>query len=218
MKLIVQPDDGLGKVISAVRRAHTSIDVGIYRLDQPVVARALCAAAARGVSVRALIAHREHGSETCLRRLERDLRALGASVRRTEDELGRYHASVMVVDRAKLYVLGFDATEQDVRASRCFGISTRRPRLVQQALSVFEADTQGLPYAPGHSALVLSPVNARRRLAGFLRGAVRELLIYDPRLADGRAHVRRRWARRHRPPARGGRRARRLRALAERLR
>src|SRR5262249_372627 len=40
------------------------------------------------------------------------------------------------------------------------------------------------PYVPGNERFVVSPENARERLARFLRGARRQLLIYDPRVSD----------------------------------
>src|SRR5262249_27848408 len=37
---------------------------------------------------------------------------------------------------------------------------------------------------PGHPHLIISPENARERLTTFIRGARRELLIYDPKVSD----------------------------------
>ncbi len=38
MKLIVEPDDGIAPLILAINKAKTSIDVGIFRLDQDDIA------------------------------------------------------------------------------------------------------------------------------------------------------------------------------------
>jgi len=56
MKLIVQPDAGLAPIITAIKTAKKTIDIMIFRLDRPEITRALEAAVARGVTVRALIA------------------------------------------------------------------------------------------------------------------------------------------------------------------
>jgi phosphatidylserine/phosphatidylglycerophosphate/cardiolipin synthase-like enzyme len=90
----------------------------------------------------------------------------------------------MIVDRATLYVLGFNYTALDVNKSRSFGLITRRRELVQEAIKLFEADSLRRPYTPGPKAFVVSPVNARERLAAFLRGARKQLLVYDLKLTD----------------------------------
>jgi len=55
---------------------------------------------------------------------------------------------------------------------------------VQAAIRLFEADLARQPYSGGPTDLVVSPDNARDRLESFLRGARRELLIYDSKLND----------------------------------
>lgn len=184
MSLIVEPEDGVGPILSAINRAKTGIDIGIFRLDRGDIAKALRAAVARGVPVRTLIAHTNRGGDKRLRKLEQDLLKTGASVRRTDDDLRRYHNKIMIVDRATLYVLGFNYTALDVDKSRSFGLVTRKRELVQAAIKLFEADSLRLPYSAGPKAFIVSPVNARERLAIFLRGARKELLLYDPKLTD----------------------------------
>lgn len=184
MNLIVEPDDGIGPLLSAVRKAKTSVDIGIFRLDRDDVASELRAAAGRGVCVRALIAHTNRGGERLLRELEQDLLKRGAAVRRTDDDLVRYHNKVMVVDRATLYVLGFNYTALDVDESRSFGVVTKKRDLVREALKLFEADSLRQPYTPGLKDFLVSPGNARARLAAFLEGARKELLVYDPKISD----------------------------------
>jgi phosphatidylserine/phosphatidylglycerophosphate/cardiolipin synthase-like enzyme len=184
MRLIVEPDDGIAPVISAIQKAKRSIDIGIFRLDRGDVARAIRSAVERGVPVRSLIAHTNRGGDRRLRKLEQDLLKTGASVRRTDDDLRRYHNKIMIVDRATLYVLGFNYTALDVNKSRSFGIVTKKRELVQEATKLFEADSLRRPYTTGPKAFVVSPVNARERLAAFLRGARKQLLVYDPKLTD----------------------------------
>ena len=73
MKLIVEPDDGIAPILTAIKQAKKTIDVLIFRLDRADIARALEAAVARGVAVRALTAHTNRGGEKNLRRLEMHL-------------------------------------------------------------------------------------------------------------------------------------------------
>jgi cardiolipin synthase A/B len=183
VKLIVQPDQGLTPLLNAVRRARRSIDIVIFRFDRPELEKALEAAVARGVVVRALIAHTNRGGEKNLRKLELRLLQAGITVARTADDLPRYHGKVMVVDDT-LYVFGFNYTKLDIEKSRSFGIMTRDKRLVKEACSLFEADRTRQPYPPGDRRLVVSPETSRELLTAFIRGAKKQLLIYDEKVTD----------------------------------
>jgi cardiolipin synthase len=184
MKLIVQPDAGIAPIVTAIKQARKSVDVLIFRLDRLEIARALEAAVARGVRVRALTAHQNHGGTKVLRKLELHLLEGGVTVSRTADDLVRYHAKMMIIDSRILHVYGFNFTLLDMEKSRSFGIVTKNKKLVNEAMKLFEADFERQPYTPGYDRFVVSPENARDRLAAFLKGARKQLLIYDPQLCD----------------------------------
>jgi phosphatidylserine/phosphatidylglycerophosphate/cardiolipin synthase-like enzyme len=184
MKLIIQPDAGISPIITAIRQARKTVDVVIFRLDRREIAQALAAAVARGVAVRALTAHTNRGGEKGLRKLELELLDGGVTVSRTADDLVRYHGKMMIVDGRVLHVYGFNFTALDLRKSRSFGLITRNRKLVQEASKLFEADFNRQPYVPGYDRFVVSPENARERLAKFLKGARDEILIYDPKVSD----------------------------------
>ena len=185
MQLIVEPDDGWAPVLSAIQQARKSIDIMIFRLDRPDVERALAAAVRRKVAVRALIAHTNSEGERALRKLELRLLAAGVGVSRTAEDLVRYHAKYLVVDRRQALVLGFNFTRIDVE-SRSFGLEVRTRRIVQEVARLFDADVLRQPASPPIGDVIVSPLNARERLAAFVRGARRQLLVYDPRLSDPR--------------------------------
>jgi len=184
MKLIVQPDAGITPVVNAIKQAKRSIDLLIFRLDRGEIARALAAAVARGVRVRALTAHQNRGGTRSLRKLEMDLLEAGVTVSRTADDLIRYHGKLMILDGRILHVYGFNFTGLDMEKSRSFGVITKNKKLVNEAAKLFMADFNRQPYQPGYERLVVSPENARERLARFLRGARKQLLIYDPKVSD----------------------------------
>ncbi|HJU43847.1 MAG TPA: phospholipase D-like domain-containing protein [Vicinamibacterales bacterium] len=183
MKLIIQPEAGVMPVVTAIRAARRKIDIFIFRFDRDEIEQALAHAVQRGVTVRALIAHTNRGGEARLRKLEQRLLASGVLVSRTSDELTRYHAKYMVADSV-LHLFGFNFTRLDIDKSRSFAISTRDGRAVQEATRLFESDVLRQPYTPGASNLVISPDNARKTLASFIRGARRELAIYDAKVRD----------------------------------
>ena len=184
MNLIVQPGSGVGPVLTAIRKASKSIDIMIFRLDIQEMRKALAAAVARGVNVRALIAHTNRGGEKTLRKLEQTLLETGVTVSRTGDDFLRYHGKMMIVDAKVLHVYGFNFTWLDIERSRGFGLVTRQKRLVQEAMKVFEADSARQPYAGAYDRFVVSPENARDRLAALIKGARKQLLIYDPKISD----------------------------------
>ena len=184
MKLLIQPDDGVGPLLKAIAAARRTISIAIFRFDQRGVERALANAVARGVSVQALIAHTNRAGEERLRKLELRLLAAGITVARTANELDRYHGKFMVIDGRELYLLAFNWTHLDIEHSRSFGLITTSRPLVHEAERLFEADAKRSPYEPGKGNLVVSPVNARKLLVEFLRGARKELVIYDLKVSD----------------------------------
>ncbi len=91
---------------------------------------------------------------------------------------------MIIVDRRELYVLAFNFTFLDIYRSRSFGVVIRDPKLVSEAVKLFEADSQRQNYAPGNPNFIVSPLNARKELAAFIQSAKKELLIYDPSVSD----------------------------------
>jgi cardiolipin synthase len=184
MKLIVQPDAGIAPIVTAIKQARKSIDILIFRLDRFEIAHALEAAVARGVRVRALTAHTNRGGTKSLRRLEMALLEGGVTVSRTADDLVRYHGKMMIIDGRFLHVYGFNFTGLDIHKSRSFGVISKNKKLLNEANRLFTADFDRLPYSSGYERFVVSPDNARDRLARFIEGARKELLIYDPQATD----------------------------------
>jgi len=184
MKLLIQPQDGVAPLVAAVKKARKSIDIVIFRFDRAEIETALKDAAERGVSVSALIAYANHGGEKSLRKLEMRLLEAGVTVSRTADDLSRYHDKLLIIDRRVLYVLSYNFTHLDIDHSRGFGIVTRKRALVQEALKLLRADNDRRPYKAGLDAFVVSPVNARKQLVALIGRAKKELLLYDPKIAD----------------------------------
>jgi phosphatidylserine/phosphatidylglycerophosphate/cardiolipin synthase-like enzyme len=184
MKLLVQPGDGVLPLVQAINKAKKSVEICIFRFDRSEIEKALAAAVTRGVFVHALIAYTNRGGERNLRKLEMRLLAAGVTVARTADDLARYHGKYMIIDRRELFLLAFNYTYLDIEHSRSFGLVTSNPKLVQNAVKLFESDTKRQAYTPGLSTFVVSPANSRKQLSAFLKGAKKELLIYDPEVSD----------------------------------
>ena len=181
---MVQPGGGVAPLVKAINQAKHRVEILIFRFDRSEIEKALVNAASRGVFVHALIAYTNRGGEKNLRKLEMRLLAQGVTVARTADDLARYHGKMMIIDRRELYVLAFNFTSLDLDHSRSFGLVTGHKKLVAEAVKLFEADTMRQPYTAGHPNFVVSPANARKQLASFLRGAKKQILIYDPEVSD----------------------------------
>ena len=184
MKLIIQPDAGVAPIVTAIKQAKRTIDILIFRLDRFEIARALGEAVTRGVHVRALTAHQNRGGTKSLRKLEMRLLEMGVTVSRTADDLVRYHGKMMILDSRVLHVYGFNFTGLDIEKSRSFGVISKNDKLIKEANKLFEADFERQPYIPGYERFVVSPENCRDRLISFIKGARKELLIYDPQVSD----------------------------------
>ena len=184
MKLIVQPDDGVAPLLAAIRHARKSVDIMVFRFDRSDLRRRSRTRSARGVAVRTLIAHTNSEGPRSLRKLELDLLAAGITVARTADDLVRYHAKFFIIDCRP----GFHPRVQLHRARHQQEPELRRGGAhaanVQELLTLFEADAGRQPYKPGVADLLVSPLNARDRLAAFIRAARRQLFIYDLKLSD----------------------------------
>lgn len=184
MKLLIQPGEGIAPLVTGIAKAKKSIEIVIFRFDRTELEKALGDAVKRGVAVHALIAFTNRGGDKKLRELETRLLAKGITVARTDDDLVRYHGKMMIVDRKELYLLAFNFTYLDIDRSRSFGIITKNRTLVQEAIKLFECDTKRRTYAGSCAKFLVSPVNARKQLGAFLKGAKKELFIYDLQVSD----------------------------------
>jgi cardiolipin synthase A/B len=109
----------------------------------------------------------------------------GVTVSRTGDDLERYHDKLLIIDRRVLYVLSFNFTHLDIDHSRGFGVVTRVRSL--SALRSFSASCTSLFFRATRPIMTpssFSPVNARKQLLALINRAKKELLIYDPKIAD----------------------------------
>jgi cardiolipin synthase A/B len=184
VKLLIQPDDGIEPIVRALGRARKTIQILVFRIDRNEVEKALLEAVQRGVSVQALIAYTNRGGDKNLRRFEMRLLEKGVTVARTADDLLRYHGKMMIVDGKELHVHAFNFSHLDIALSRSFGVSTTSPKVVKEAIKLFECDSKRVPYSAGCNEFVVSPVNARKQLMNFIDGAKKQLLMYEMKISD----------------------------------
>jgi phosphatidylserine/phosphatidylglycerophosphate/cardiolipin synthase-like enzyme len=61
ISLIVQPGDSFFPLVRAIDKAEKSVNITVFRLDDPIILNALVDAQTRGVTVRALVATSANG-------------------------------------------------------------------------------------------------------------------------------------------------------------
>src|SRR5687768_5691843 len=171
MQVIIQPGDGVAPLLKAITRAKKSIDIVIFRFDVNAIEKALTEAVGRGGASK-------------LRKLESRMLKAGVTLSRTADDMVRYHGKLLVIDRKLAFVLGFNYTRQDIERSRSLGLVTRNAKVVRDILKIIDADHNRVDLKIESTRVVVSPENARERLAGFIKKAKRELLIYDMNVSD----------------------------------
>ena len=184
MKLFVQPDAGLEPILAAIRKAKKNIQILIFRLDRPEIEKALFDAVERGVAVQALVAYTNRGGDKVLRRFEMRSLERGITVTRTSDDLVRYHGKMLIIDKKELLLLAFNFTHLDISMSRSFAISTTNKGLVSEAVRLFECDSKRTEYKAENKDFVVSPANAREQLMAFIKGAKKQLLMYEMKISD----------------------------------
>jgi cardiolipin synthase len=184
VRLLTQPGAGVNPLVDAINSAKSTVDIAIFRFDRKEIERAMINAVNRGVQVRALIAYTNRGGEKRLRDLEARLLGAGVTVARTADDLVRYHAKYLIIDGRELLLLAFNFTYLDIEQSRSFGLISTDKSAVEEAAKLFEMDMKRQTYTAGLDSLVVSPANARRELAAFIKDAKKELYLYDPCVSD----------------------------------
>ena len=126
MKLIIEPDAGVGPLLAAIRSARKSVEIAIFRFDRRDIEMVLkAAAAAKGVGVTAVIAFANRGGEQSLRRLELRFLDAGIIVARSANDLIRYHGKYILIDRRVLYVRPAQGIDFE------FAVAAQRGRIAQ---------------------------------------------------------------------------------------
>ena len=90
----------------------------------------------------------------------------------------------MIVDEKELLLLAFNFTHLDISMSRSFAISTSNKPLAAEAARLFDCDSKRIPYTAENKNFIVSPANAREQLIAFIRGAKKQLLMYEMKISD----------------------------------
>lgn len=187
ISLIVQPGDSFFPIVRAVDRAERSINLTVFRMDDPIIQRALIEARQRGVRIRVLISSSARGWEEQNRKLLKDANEAGISTREPagDSKRARYHYKTMTVDDAEALVFTFNPTRENLHYARDFGVEVYDPAIAAEINRLFDADWDDRPFEPDRdSPLLVSPFNSRAKMKTLLQTAMDSIDIADAKVED----------------------------------
>jgi cardiolipin synthase len=182
--LFVEPDDGSGPVLEAIRGARRSLDVVAYLLTDRTVVDALIAANRREVAVRVMLERDPYGSGQGNAAAYGQLSNAGVDVRWGNAAFALTHEKALIADGATALIMTLNLTYSAFHGNREYGIITRDGAEVAEALAGFNADWERRAFEPRAPSLLWSDANTRRKLLDFIDGARISLLLEQESLQD----------------------------------
>ena len=187
VSLIVQPGDSFFPIVRAIDRAERSINLTVFRMDDPIIQTALVEAKKRRVRVRILIASSARGWEAKNQKLLKDAKKAGIATKEPsgDSKKARYHYKVMTVDDSAALVFTFNPTRENLHYTRDFGVEFYDANVVAEINRLFDADWDDVSFTPDEiSPLLISPFNSREKMTSILQSAERSIDIADAKLED----------------------------------
>jgi phosphatidylserine/phosphatidylglycerophosphate/cardiolipin synthase-like enzyme len=184
--LLVLPDDPAAPLLQAIRGAQLRVWLTMYLLTSADTVTALIAARQAGCDVRVLLEAAPYGAETANLEAMARLAAAGIDVRAIDRPAGYLHEKALVIDGRAAYVMSLNLTAAGLAGNREYAVVTADPGDVAWIEAVFTADATGatLAAAPSPTRVVVSPIDARRRLTAAIDGARANLSIEMEELSD----------------------------------
>ena len=187
ISLIVQPGDSFFPIVRAIDRADRSINLTVFRMDDPIIQRALIEARQRGIRIRVLISSNARGWEKKNRKLLKDANEAGIWTKEPagDSKHARYHYKMMTVDDDESFVFTFNPTRENLHYTRDFGVEIYNPTITAEINRLFDADWNDVSFNPdNHSPLLVSPFNSRKKMTYLLESAKTSIDIADAKLED----------------------------------
>jgi phosphatidylserine/phosphatidylglycerophosphate/cardiolipin synthase-like enzyme len=185
VSLIAEPAAGVAPFLTLIGRAHHSIELTMYELEDPQVDAALAAAARRGVDVRVLLNGGYYDEpDSTNTAAARYLAGRGVHVRSTPTFFALTHQKTLTVDGrvSAVMTLNFDGL---YASTRDYAILDTRAADVAAIVSTFDADWAGERIDPstGSGDLVWSPGAAPAVLA-LIDGARHSIELENEEMDD----------------------------------
>lgn len=184
-RVVVEPKDRRAAAVDVIRAARKRLRLSLFRCNDEVLIDELMEAAARGVTVEALVTQRAKGWQKRLDQLREKLSDGGVTVHVYSDAVVKYHAKYIVADEGPSLVGSLNFTRKCFKRTSDFLVVTGDPALAAGLIALFEADlrdTSGPADLPWR--LIVGPEYARPRLEHLLKKARRRIRIIDRKVTD----------------------------------
>jgi len=162
-------------VVEDILNARKSVLVECYLISDPTVVQALQSAKLRGCDVRVLMEEAPFGGFSMNQTVRNQLRSSGIDANWGNRVYSFTHAKYVVIDDTVAWIMTANLTKSAFDKNREVLIRTCSQSIVVDLVRIFWADRRRNPCAAG--SLVVSPVNARQRLLGMLKGSCRSVEI-----------------------------------------
>jgi phosphatidylserine/phosphatidylglycerophosphate/cardiolipin synthase-like enzyme len=184
-ELVVQPDDGVERVLELLHDAQHSLELKQFTLHDHAVIDALVHAHKRGVRVRVMLnPHRTGGSRVNDESFEK-LRSHGVAVEWTNPQFVITHEKSMIFDGRKALIATFNLAKKYFGQTRDYGVVTSDPAQVDEIRRCFEADWKREPFrSDGKTGLAWSADNSRTVMADVIDSARHRLDVQHPKFVD----------------------------------
>jgi cardiolipin synthase len=181
--LILEPDDGMGRIDDLLASPRHTLDLTVYELSDPTAESLLAADAARGVRVRVLL---DGGFQRSRNTAAYDfLQGRGVEVFWSSRRYTVTHEKTFVIDGSTAVVMSLNLTAQYYATSRDVAVVDQDRRDATAIEDVFAADIRGSPTGtPAADDLVWSPGQSGADLVALVRGARRSIDVESEELSS----------------------------------
>jgi cardiolipin synthase len=184
--VFVEPSAGVAPVTQLISSAKHSIRLELYELTDESVFSALEASHKRGVNVQVMLEKHPLGGAKYARSAFRQLKKHKVHVRWANESAYTYtHEKSIVIDGRTAGIFTLNLTSSGTEDNREFGVVDHHRADARAIQRVFKADwnRKATPKLD-NAALVVSPVNARPKIAGLIDHAQKSLDLYEEEIDD----------------------------------
>lgn len=158
-----------------ILKAQKSVLVECYLISDPAIVQALQSARLRGCDVRVIMEETPFGGFSMNQTVRNELRSSGIDANWGNRVYSFTHAKYVVIDEVVAWIMTANLSKSAFDKNREILVRTCSQSVVEDLVRIFWADRRRNPCGAG--SLVVSPVNARQRLLGMLRGSCRSVEI-----------------------------------------
>ena len=186
-RLVLDPAERKTALLGVIGAARRRLILSLFRCDDFSVLDALAAALERGCEVEAVLTKRAKGGKKRLKKLWGALEEMGAVVTRYADPVVKYHAKYLVADESTAIITTLNPTRKCFTRTWDAVLITQDPSVVKGLLTLFKADSAGVPLPsrrPLGRRLIVGPERSRAEIRALICSAKHSIRIIDHKLSD----------------------------------